>query len=392
GNILSIYERATPTSEVKQTEVHIYGSSRIGIEQRNITYSTSPFAWLESEQHRHAGTKRYELTDHLGNVRVTISDLLVPRPASSFGYVTQDAEVIDRRDYYPFGMEMPGRRWRAATEGAGRFGFNGKENDNEVKGEGNQQDYGFRIYDPRVARFLSVDPLTGEYVSEAPYQFALSDPLTNIDADGLGPMDRVKFARSFIGTPYRQEAPRTGWNKEAVKTVDCSELVMRVLNLDGHMEDAHMTTESLKKRFENNPDKWEKADQPEVGDVVLWRGAREGHTAVVTDVRDVIRYEGVRDANGALVRDDNGKALTRAVTKREYRIAHASGINVGTVESKWMEAGRGSSKPLVGYFRPRNDSPDVLTDAEADLTPLEHYEAKGKRLDGASMQVKEDKR
>ncbi|MFN4909220.1 MAG: RHS repeat domain-containing protein, partial [Bacteroidota bacterium] len=34
GNILSIYERATPTSEVKQTEVHIYGSSRIGIEQR----------------------------------------------------------------------------------------------------------------------------------------------------------------------------------------------------------------------------------------------------------------------------------------------------------------------------------------------------------------------
>ncbi|MFN6112760.1 MAG: hypothetical protein ACK47W_03315 [Bacteroidota bacterium] len=37
GNILSIYERATPTSEVKQTEVHIYGSSRIGIEQRNIT-------------------------------------------------------------------------------------------------------------------------------------------------------------------------------------------------------------------------------------------------------------------------------------------------------------------------------------------------------------------
>ncbi|MEZ2442984.1 RHS repeat-associated core domain-containing protein [Chitinophaga sp. RCC_12] len=44
-----------------------------------------------------------------------------------------------------------------------RYGFNGKENDNEVKGEGNQQDYGMRIYDPRLGRFLSVDPLTKGY-------------------------------------------------------------------------------------------------------------------------------------------------------------------------------------------------------------------------------------
>ncbi|MFN4909222.1 MAG: RHS repeat domain-containing protein [Bacteroidota bacterium] len=201
---MSIYERATPTSEVKQTEVHIYGSSRIGIEQRNITYSTSPFAWLESVQHRDAGTKRYELTDHLGNVRVTISDLLVPRPASSFGYATQDAEVIDRRDYYPFGMEMPGRRWRAATEAAGRFGFNGKENDNEVKGEGNQQDYGFRIYDPRVARFLSGDPLAGEYPWYTPYQFAGNTPIQAIDLDGLEPFFVMGTLQNKESTKHTQ--------------------------------------------------------------------------------------------------------------------------------------------------------------------------------------------
>jgi RHS repeat-associated protein len=44
-----------------------------------------------------------------------------------------------------------------------RYGFNGKENDNEVKGEGGQQDYGMRIYDPRLGKFLSVDPLAKEY-------------------------------------------------------------------------------------------------------------------------------------------------------------------------------------------------------------------------------------
>jgi RHS repeat-associated protein len=51
---------------------------------------------------------------------------------------------------------MPGRKYSAGT--GYRYGFNGKENDNDVKGEGNQQDYGFRIYDPRLGRFISVDP------------------------------------------------------------------------------------------------------------------------------------------------------------------------------------------------------------------------------------------
>jgi len=44
---------------------------------------------------------------------------------------------------------MPGRKYSAGT--AYRYGFNGNENDNDVKGvEGGQQDYGMRIYDPRV--------------------------------------------------------------------------------------------------------------------------------------------------------------------------------------------------------------------------------------------------
>ncbi|ATL48198.1 hypothetical protein COR50_14075 [Chitinophaga caeni] len=57
-------------------------------------------------------------------------------------------------------MQMPGRVFNG---GGFRYGFNGQENDNEVKGEWNQQDYGMRVCDPRLGRFLSVDPLTREY-------------------------------------------------------------------------------------------------------------------------------------------------------------------------------------------------------------------------------------
>ena len=66
-----------------------------------------------------------------------------------------------------------------------RYGYNGKENDNEVKGESNQQDYGFRVYDPRVGRFLSVDPLTKDFAMLTPYQFASNMPIAAIDIDGL---------------------------------------------------------------------------------------------------------------------------------------------------------------------------------------------------------------
>ncbi len=48
-------------------------------------------------------------------------------------------------------MMMDGRN---EAGGECQYRYNGKENDNEVKGDGNQQDYGFRIYDPRIARFL----------------------------------------------------------------------------------------------------------------------------------------------------------------------------------------------------------------------------------------------
>ncbi len=86
-------------------------------------------------------------------------------------------------------MVMPGRKFDVG--GQYRYGFNGKENDNEVYGEGNQQDYGFRIYNTALARFLSVDPLTQSYPYFTPYQFAGNNPILSVDVDGLEPEKTV---------------------------------------------------------------------------------------------------------------------------------------------------------------------------------------------------------
>lgn len=56
---------------------------------------------------------------------------------------------------------------------------------NRSLGEGTHYDYGFRIYNPRVAKFLSVDPLTKDYPMLTPYQFASNTPIQATDLDGL---------------------------------------------------------------------------------------------------------------------------------------------------------------------------------------------------------------
>jgi RHS repeat-associated protein len=51
----------------------------------------------------------------------------------------------------------------AVRENGYRFTFNGMEKDDEVKGVGNSLDFGARIYDSRLGRWLSVDPLSYKF-------------------------------------------------------------------------------------------------------------------------------------------------------------------------------------------------------------------------------------
>ncbi len=75
---------------------------------------------------------------------------------------------------------MPGRQENPEDY---RFGFNGKENDRDI---GSQliQDYGFRLYNPIIGKFLSVDPLTKSYPAWTPYAFAMNRVIDGIDLDG----------------------------------------------------------------------------------------------------------------------------------------------------------------------------------------------------------------
>ena len=65
-----------------------------------------------------------------------------------------------------------------------RYGFNGKEKDDETEGTGNELDFGSRLYDPRLGRWYSIDPLHQKYAGYSPYNFVLNSPILYRDVDG----------------------------------------------------------------------------------------------------------------------------------------------------------------------------------------------------------------
>jgi RHS repeat-associated protein len=200
GNTMAIYD-SPDGNNIIWREQHLYGSSRLGLWTPNTVLTsnwTAPTGTYNSGVT--LGQKFYELNNHLDNVLATISDKRIQDNNSSGGQVNYVADIITAQDYYPFGMLQPDRQFTANNNSTYRYGFNGKENDNDVgKGTGGEQDYGMRIYDPRMGRFLSVDPLTKSYPQLTPYQFASNDPIESIDADGLERVD-YRLLRNRDGT------------------------------------------------------------------------------------------------------------------------------------------------------------------------------------------------
>ncbi|WP_346432374.1 RHS repeat-associated core domain-containing protein [Flavobacterium lipolyticum] len=66
-----------------------------------------------------------------------------------------------------------------------RYGFQGQEKDDELKGEGNSLNYTFRMHDPRVGRFFTIDPLTHKYPFYSPYHFSSNSPIMSVELEGL---------------------------------------------------------------------------------------------------------------------------------------------------------------------------------------------------------------
>jgi hypothetical protein len=102
---------------------------------------------------RYPGRRRYQIEDHLGNVRAVVSDNKLADTTG--GGLFLSAHVLSAKEYYPFGMAS-----RSVTtsipwaNGQYRWGYNGKELDRAL-GSADAYDYGFRAYRAEIALYVS---------------------------------------------------------------------------------------------------------------------------------------------------------------------------------------------------------------------------------------------
>ncbi len=102
-------------------------------------------------------------------------------------------------------MQMPGRCYSAEDY---RYGFQGQETDDEWLG--GAISYKYRVHDPRIGRFLSIDPLAPDYPHNSPYAFSENRVIDGIELEGL----EVVTVHSFSFAPFDTFAIAYGGDKD----------------------------------------------------------------------------------------------------------------------------------------------------------------------------------
>jgi len=157
-----IYSGTTLKSTTEYSGAFVY-------EDNKLSYINIPGGRIVNNQSS-INDYQYNLTDHLGNVRVTFTK----------NETTGDAEIIQEDHYYPFGMRMNGQHY-TNTELLNKFLYNGKE----LQEQTNYYDYGFRQLDPQLGRWHVIDAMAESYFSTSPYAYTRNDPVNRIDVMGL---------------------------------------------------------------------------------------------------------------------------------------------------------------------------------------------------------------
>ncbi|MCK6612177.1 MAG: hypothetical protein L6Q78_14195 [Bacteroidia bacterium] len=147
-----------------------------------------------------------------------------------------------------------------------RFGFNGKELDQEgMGGGGSTYDYGFRVYNPNLGKFLSVDPLTRFFPFYSSYQYAGNKPIVAVDLDGLEDVwyqyiEQPDHSFLLVSTELEvNEATRTLLTTNTGEEIPKEGVVYTVLRLDNKVELLHVTQVAPaigEKVKAFNPDLW----------------------------------------------------------------------------------------------------------------------------------------
>jgi RHS repeat-associated protein len=197
GNLVATYR--SPPSNVPAApvleELYLRGATPLGVIRADRGAPTAVAAGTFAQVR---GDKQYQVANYLGHVLATVSDRKVGVLAPDGSVTSYAPQILSTTDYDPFGAPSPGRF--NETDGY-RFGFNSFERDDELKGPGNSYYARDRLFDPRLGRWLSPDPVQLAYAS--PYAGFSNNPLRFGDPRGQLDWDSFKDTMENVAITAR---------------------------------------------------------------------------------------------------------------------------------------------------------------------------------------------
>ena len=309
--------------------------------------------------------KIFELSNHLGNVLVTVSDRRVPYcpdPTETVICGTDGmgqpqacecamspythyykAEVVSANDYYPFGMGMVGRSYSSAGY---RYGFNGQVKSTEIDPDGNSMTAEFWQYDARLGRRWNVDPRPQVDVSV--YASFSNNPIFNMDVlgDTTVPNAPVGFAQEGGGSGYRKMS-------ELVLSYQSSS---RVFNVEDNVGDRFLVKESYSlvdgyngKRWKTSRSYWSERPQAKGSEY-----AGDAHWVPYMDEGESAKEQS-KDVAGILLAAPAVGGL--AIFAAPHLIATA-GVSIG---SRFINTGVDYAPQVTGNYMSGKSGADAWT-------------------------------
>ena len=119
----------------------------------------------------------YQYTDIWNNVRLSYSD------ADGNGSINPNTEIIQERNYYPFGLQHKG--YNNVVSGT-EHNFQTYQDQEFTEDLGlNVHEWKYRFSDPAIGRFWQIDPLAEKYVYNSTYAFQENKLGSGIELEGL---------------------------------------------------------------------------------------------------------------------------------------------------------------------------------------------------------------